>query len=65
MMIYMIDVEGYQMVRMIASDYILAVNFSFNFHTVDDGAILDSTFRDFTYPPPDGYDRIMFEKSIL
>lgn len=35
------------------------------FHAVDDGAILDSTFRDFTYPPPDGYDRIMFEKSIL
>ena len=34
-------------------------------YIVDDGAILDSTFRDFTYPPPDGFDRIMFEKSIL
>ena len=37
----------------------------FLFSTVDDGAILDSTFRDFAYPPPDGFDRIMFEKNIL
>ena len=33
--------------------------------TVDDGAILDVQFADFSYPPPDGFDRIMFEKSIL
>ena len=33
--------------------------------TVDDGAILDVQFSDFSYPPPDGFDRIMFEKSIL
>ena len=32
---------------------------------VDDGAILDVQFTDFSYPPPDGFDRIMFEKSIL
>ena len=33
--------------------------------TVDDGAILDVQFSDFFYPPPDGFDRIMFEKNIL
>ena len=32
---------------------------------VDDGAILDVQFSDFSYPPPDGFDCIMFEKSIL
>lgn len=32
---------------------------------VDDGAILDVQFSDFSFPPPDGFDRIMFEKNIL
>ena len=32
---------------------------------VDDGAILDIQFTDFSYPPPDGYDHIMFEKNLL
>ncbi|XP_064394179.1 SPRY domain-containing protein 7-like [Halichondria panicea] len=32
---------------------------------VDDGAILDVQFTDFSYPPPDNYDRIMFEQNIL
>ena len=32
---------------------------------VDEGAILDVAFLDFTYPPPDGFDRIMFEKSLI
>ena len=35
------------------------------FHVVDDGAILDVQFLDFSYPPPDGFDRILFEKNIL
>ncbi|XP_065841114.1 SPRY domain-containing protein 7-like [Oscarella lobularis] len=32
---------------------------------VDDGAILDVAFADFAYPPPDGFEHIMFEKNIL
>eukprot|EP00123_Amoebidium_parasiticum_P005043 comp16287_c0_seq1/m.14053 comp16287_c0_seq1/g.14053 ORF comp16287_c0_seq1/g.14053 comp16287_c0_seq1/m.14053 type:complete len:193 (-) comp16287_c0_seq1:230-808(-) len=32
---------------------------------VDDGAIVDVAFRDFTHQPPMGYDQIMFEQSIL
>jgi len=32
---------------------------------VDDGAILDSFFSSFTYKPPDGFDRILIEKSLL
>eukprot|EP00118_Oscarella_pearsei_P026031 m.309262 g.309262 ORF g.309262 m.309262 type:complete len:192 (+) comp45919_c0_seq1:37-612(+) len=32
---------------------------------VDDGAILDVAFADFSFPPPDGFERIMFEKNIL
>lgn len=35
------------------------------FLSVDDGAILDVQFTDFSYPAPDGFDRIMFEKNIL
>ena len=33
--------------------------------SVDDGAILDVQFSDFSFPPPDGFDRILFEKNIL
>ncbi|XP_028405551.1 SPRY domain-containing protein 7-like [Dendronephthya gigantea] len=32
---------------------------------VDEGAILDVIFKNFCYPPPDGYSRILFEKSLL
>ena len=32
---------------------------------VDDGAILDVQFVDFSFPPPDGFDRIMLERTIL
>lgn len=32
---------------------------------VDDGAILDTSFTTFTYPPPPGYDRILAEKTLL
>jgi hypothetical protein len=32
---------------------------------VDEGAILDVSFMDFSFPPPNGFDRIMFEKSII
>lgn len=32
---------------------------------VDDEAILDVSFTEFTFPPPDGYDAIMFERGIL
>ncbi|XP_013787550.1 SPRY domain-containing protein 7-like [Limulus polyphemus] len=32
---------------------------------VDDGAILDATFNKFYHQPPQGYDRIMVEKSLL
>jgi hypothetical protein len=32
---------------------------------VDDGAILDVQFMDFSFPPPDGFDRILLERSIL
>ena len=38
--------------------------FSIRCVPVDDGAILDVQFTDFSYPAPDGFDRIMFEKSI-
>lgn len=33
--------------------------------TVDDGAIMDVTFENFSYGPPPGYDSIMVEKSLL
>ena len=33
--------------------------------TVDDGAILDAVFENFTHTPPHGYDGIMVEKSLL
>lgn len=32
---------------------------------VDDGAILDTSFTTFTYPPPSGFDRILAEKTLL
>lgn len=32
---------------------------------VDDGAILDTSFTTFTYPPPPGFDRILAEKTLL
>ncbi|XP_050729472.1 SPRY domain-containing protein 7-like [Eriocheir sinensis] len=32
---------------------------------VDDGAIMDVTFENFSYGPPPGYDSIMVEKSLL
>jgi len=32
---------------------------------VDDGAILDVHFSDFFHQPPQGYDRIMIEQSLL
>lgn len=35
------------------------------FFIVDDGAILDVQFMDFTYPPPDGYDQILLERNLL
>ena len=34
-------------------------------YAVDDGAILDVQFMDFSFPPPDGFDRIYFEKNLL
>lgn len=32
---------------------------------VDDGAIVDVIFKNFCFPPPEGYSRILFEKSLL
>ncbi|KAF2360696.1 SPRY domain [Trinorchestia longiramus] len=32
---------------------------------VDEGAILDVVFSNFSYPPPTGFDAIMVEKSLL
>lgn len=32
---------------------------------VDDGAILDAEFTTFAYQPPEGFDRILVEKSLL
>ncbi|KAB7506702.1 UNVERIFIED_CONTAM: hypothetical protein RMT77_010488 [Armadillidium vulgare] len=32
---------------------------------VDDGAVLDAVFDNFSYGPPPGYDGIMIEKSLL
>lgn len=32
---------------------------------VDDGAILDAAFTTFAYQPPEGFDRILVEKSLL
>lgn len=29
------------------------------------GAILDIQFSTFYFPPPDGYDRILLEKSLI
>jgi len=46
-------------------EVILVIIYSHPPSVVDDGAILDVQFLDFTYPPPDGFDRIMFEKNIL
>ena len=43
--------------------YVLCVFFPIV--TVDDGAILDVQFVDFSFPPPDGFDRIMHERNIL
>ncbi len=44
---------------------VLSESQCFCFSAVDDGAILDVQFMDFSYPPPDNYDRIMFEQNIL
>ena len=33
--------------------------------TVDDGAILDLQFSHFYHEPPDGFEQIMVEKSLL
>lgn len=35
------------------------------FILVDEGAILDAVFEQFSYPPPTGFERIMIEKSVL
>lgn len=35
------------------------------FFAVDDGAILDLILEDFTHPPPNGFDKIMLEQSLL
>jgi len=32
---------------------------------VDDGTILDVNFTEFVYNPPEGFEKIMFEKSLL
>jgi hypothetical protein len=36
-----------------------------NLHAVDDGAVLDVIFENFTHDPPAGYDKIMLEQSLL
>lgn len=35
------------------------------FVLVDDGAIIDVQFSHFYHEPPDGYEQIMIEKSLL
>lgn len=35
------------------------------FFTVDDGAILDVQFSEFYHAPPNNFDKIMIEKSLL
>ena len=47
------------------TDARMALIFCTILFVVDDGAILDVQFTDFSYPPPDGYDRIMFEQNLL
>lgn len=37
----------------------------FFFFLVDDGAILDIILERFSYPPSNGYDKLMLEQSIL
>jgi len=39
--------------------------FKLLFISVDDGAILDIVLEKFSYPPSNGYDKIMLEQSIL
>lgn len=39
--------------------------FAFLYFLVDDGCIIDVNFDDFVYEPPSGYQKIMFEKSLL
>lgn len=34
-------------------------------HAVDDSAILDCQFSDFYHPPPQGYQKILFEQQIF
>jgi len=34
-------------------------------HLVDDGAILDTKFCRFYHEPPNGFEEIMIEKSLL
>ena len=35
------------------------------FSTVDDGAIIDVNFTEFVYQPPEGFEKIMFDRSLL
>ena len=35
------------------------------FITVDDGAVLDVQFTNFYHHPPDGFDSILIEQSLL
>ena len=39
--------------------------FSFVSSTVDEGAIIDVQFNEFYHVPPSGFDKIMFEQSLL
>lgn len=41
-----------------------SLNMIFYF-AVDDGAILDVIFENFLYPPPQGFEKIMVEQSLL
>lgn len=43
----------------------LSITFDIFSIAVDDGAILDINLENFLYPPPNGYEKIMVEQSLL
>jgi hypothetical protein len=39
--------------------------FDIKFILVDEGAILDTIFENFNHTPPQGFEKIMIEKTVL
>ena len=54
---------SYKNARNIKKPYKHCINQTFL--TVDDGAVMDIQFDKFYHQPPDGFDSIMIEQSLL